>query len=718
MTCCSKNSRKAHSSRMVWRERAANASPCAVAQEDKKVAKKEAPPKKEPAAKKEVDMKSSKKFPYADRPVSSSKVAENVRQGSKRSFKSILLSSVDGAVTGQRGQVPCWQNSKSGDSRDLFLTGSDQAMARRGKRSESPVDASRTWWADLSDEMSEDGSDSAGAWESSTTEVGKCGASSTDADVISVPESTQTTGMDSSTTNSNKEGGSDSWPTDNEAMLFLPSSSLDDSQEEALPENVGSEFPATPNFELQHCGIRTPEPLEEQELMLNDHNGDLVELEMGEASCYWLPTWTPSLVAAADVAEDLQQEALCPTDGSVTTSCLNSEQSGDGTNVGSSDISPTATSPKWEITGWMPVVTMIDYEACPQQSDQGICLEEKQPQPMADCFLSFDGMLPVSEDAMQERLIQWKIDSAWSEEGQEASSSEAQWQQSVAGELGEFEAAFGGDFDIAFGEFDASEWFPGDVDAWSQDLEVDWYSTCHYVQAAKALANARAMAASMTVFDDTWTTTGDKSLDDGTVSTAATTSSGVDAGSWSDSLDGSLPGFRSPVHGNVPRTRNFAAESRTEDKQEVTTLMIRNIPNRYKRSTLMRELDRLGLTGKYDFLYIPVDRGTSWNVGYAFVNFITPEYASECMEKLADHVFSQCKEGMMRKVAQVSPAHMQGYERNVQYYRGCAVYSARECQRPLIAGDISAPHGRSSTEARPAPAAVEDALSQRIKQFL
>jgi len=72
-------------------------------------------------------------------------------------------------------------------------------------------------------------------------------------------------------------------------------------------------------------------------------------------------------------------------------------------------------------------------------------------------------------------------------------------------------------------------------------------------------------------------------------------------------------------HSHVPKSGNFVQEL---SKQGVTTLMLRNIPNRYTQAELISELEGLGFgSGSFDFFYLPVDKGTSSNVGYAFVNF-------------------------------------------------------------------------------------------------
>jgi len=57
-------------------------------------------------------------------------------------------------------------------------------------------------------------------------------------------------------------------------------------------------------------------------------------------------------------------------------------------------------------------------------------------------------------------------------------------------------------------------------------------------------------------------------------------------------------------------------------RPSLTTLMLRNIPNRCTRLLLTRQLDQMGFRGEYDLVYVPVDRLNKNNsLGYAFINF-------------------------------------------------------------------------------------------------
>eukprot|EP00931_Biecheleriopsis_adriatica_P037016 TRINITY_DN21250_c0_g1_i1.p1 TRINITY_DN21250_c0_g1~~TRINITY_DN21250_c0_g1_i1.p1 ORF type:complete len:491 (+),score=97.60 TRINITY_DN21250_c0_g1_i1:102-1475(+) len=131
-------------------------------------------------------------------------------------------------------------------------------------------------------------------------------------------------------------------------------------------------------------------------------------------------------------------------------------------------------------------------------------------------------------------------------------------------------------------------------------------------------------------------------------------------------------------HACVPKRVNLAkhfSHTHTDAKPDVTTVMIRNVPNQYFREQFMQELDKLGFEGKYDFVYLPIDRQTQWNVGYAFVNFEEAASATWCMEVMCGHKFTRIHPGQQQRLAQVSVAHLQGLEENLAHYENTAVFS-------------------------------------------
>jgi len=143
-------------------------------------------------------------------------------------------------------------------------------------------------------------------------------------------------------------------------------------------------------------------------------------------------------------------------------------------------------------------------------------------------------------------------------------------------------------------------------------------------------------------------------------------------------------------HSQVPKNKNMEHSFHC-NKEPPTTMMIRNIPGRYTPNDLMMDLKVLGLAGTYDFLYMPMDKGTAANVGYAFVNFCEPRFAEKCMMSFTNYPFS--RQQPLRstpKLASVSVAHLQGLEKNLEHYENAAVNLTKEKRRrPVVVANIA-----------------------------
>mmetsp|Transcript_31475 Transcript_31475/g.68960 ORF Transcript_31475/g.68960 Transcript_31475/m.68960 type:complete len:95 (-) Transcript_31475:656-940(-) len=76
------------------------------------------------------------------------------------------------------------------------------------------------------------------------------------------------------------------------------------------------------------------------------------------------------------------------------------------------------------------------------------------------------------------------------------------------------------------------------------------------------------------------------------------------------------------------------------------------------------------------------------NVGYAFINFIAPEWAVKCVQVFNNHRFKRHRK-VSGKIAAVSVAHIQGLEANLAHYEHSAVNSAKLKQRRPVVLNIS-----------------------------
>jgi len=107
-----------------------------------------------------------------------------------------------------------------------------------------------------------------------------------------------------------------------------------------------------------------------------------------------------------------------------------------------------------------------------------------------------------------------------------------------------------------------------------------------------------------------------------------------------------------------------------------TTVMLRNIPNKYTQALLAERLHSDGYWGMMDFLYLPMDFRQKVNAGYAFISFRTAEAA---VRFTADYHLARCLDKLpgfnSQKICEVAPARFQGRTANIERLRSSSVMS-------------------------------------------
>eukprot|EP00747_Dinoflagellata_sp_TGD_P113449 gnl/TRDRNA2_/TRDRNA2_171709_c0_seq10.p1 gnl/TRDRNA2_/TRDRNA2_171709_c0~~gnl/TRDRNA2_/TRDRNA2_171709_c0_seq10.p1 ORF type:complete len:453 (-),score=103.23 gnl/TRDRNA2_/TRDRNA2_171709_c0_seq10:62-1366(-) len=121
--------------------------------------------------------------------------------------------------------------------------------------------------------------------------------------------------------------------------------------------------------------------------------------------------------------------------------------------------------------------------------------------------------------------------------------------------------------------------------------------------------------------------------------------------------------------------KESASEELAPVKENVpcTTVMLRNIPNKYTREMLVSQLNQ-DMRGLFDFVYLPIDFKNKCNVGYAFINFRSVESCDLFVMRYNGVDVRKCLPGLnSKKVAEVTPARVQGFEENVWRLRNSPV---------------------------------------------
>ena len=79
----------------------------------------------------------------------------------------------------------------------------------------------------------------------------------------------------------------------------------------------------------------------------------------------------------------------------------------------------------------------------------------------------------------------------------------------------------------------------------------------------------------------------------------------------------------SNTNSNSALSKKIVIDDIITGKEKRTTLMLRNIPNKYTLTNLVEELNP-SFWGKFDYINLPIDYDRKLNLGYAFINFVDP----------------------------------------------------------------------------------------------
>ncbi|KOM40060.1 hypothetical protein LR48_Vigan04g025800 [Vigna angularis] len=111
-----------------------------------------------------------------------------------------------------------------------------------------------------------------------------------------------------------------------------------------------------------------------------------------------------------------------------------------------------------------------------------------------------------------------------------------------------------------------------------------------------------------------------------------------------------------------------------------TTLMIKNIPNKYTSKMLLAAIDE-NHRGTYDFLYLPIDFKNKCNVGYAFINMLSPSLIIPFYETFNGKKWEKFNS---EKVASLAYARIQGKTALVSHFQNSSLMNEDKRCRPIL----------------------------------
>ncbi|PKA59116.1 Protein MEI2-like 2 [Apostasia shenzhenica] len=176
-----------------------------------------------------------------------------------------------------------------------------------------------------------------------------------------------------------------------------------------------------------------------------------------------------------------------------------------------------------------------------------------------------------------------------------------------------------------------------------------------------------------------------------------------------NSFIGSIPYFGAEgVNDRGQYRRHDNSGSQLESKQQYqldldriikgedtrTTLMIKNIPNKYTSKMLLATIDEYH-NGTYDFLYLPIDFKNKCNVGYAFINMLSPSHILHFYQTFNGKKWDKFNS---EKVASLAYARIQGKAALVNHFQNSSLMNEDKRCRPILFHSEGSETGEQESE--------------------
>lgn len=112
-----------------------------------------------------------------------------------------------------------------------------------------------------------------------------------------------------------------------------------------------------------------------------------------------------------------------------------------------------------------------------------------------------------------------------------------------------------------------------------------------------------------------------------------------------------------------------------------TSLMIRNIPNKYTQEMLLNTIDKTH-QGTFDFFYLPMDFRNKCNMGYAFINLVDRVHVTSFHEAFHDKKWQHFNS---EKICKITYARLQN-KNLIAHFQNSSLLLEKQCFRPIFFG--------------------------------